>query len=106
MAALSEFMSPYYIVNGLLVAIYPYLRYRGLNSFGLQRPDEWLGHSREVSIIVTFVLFAAARWKKYCTLHHTVSSILFALKACTCCLLFFVDWRLSVIYLTVCLRRP
>ena len=101
---LEEFITPFYFFNGLLVLVYPYLRLRGVSSFGLVAPDIWWGHSREITIIVTFILFAFARYKKYCTPHHAASSILFALKAMTCCLLFFIDFRLSIIYLVTCLR--
>lgn len=103
--AVTEFLTPYYVANTILALMYPFLRYRGMNHYKLKEADSWLGHTRETSIAGTFILFSLIRYKKYCTMHHAVASVLFYLKVANCCLLFFVDFRLSLVYFVFCSRR-
>lgn len=101
---LEEFITPYYCLNFLLAMVYPILRFGvGIKSYKLMEADNWLGHTREITISLTFLLLGVARYKKYCTAQHMVSSVLFYAKVGTAALLFFIGFNLVVIYIFVCL---
>jgi len=75
----------------------------GLQAERLADTDVWLGHTKEASIIMTFVLLSLARYKKYCTQAHMVSSVLFYLRVASVCLYFFVGLKPCLVYALVCL---
>ena len=76
-----HYLKPYYIFNYLVILTYPLHRLLGFSSFYLQAND-WIGYSRESTIITTFILFVCFRWKKYCTFEHFVMNSQFYAKVC------------------------
>lgn len=95
-------MSSYYLSNLLLVLIYPLHRLAGLSSSSLAEPDQWLGHSRETTVLVSCLLFAVFKWKKYCTNQHMVVSVMFYLKVAFICLYLITATRFFLVYTFLC----
>jgi hypothetical protein len=56
-------------------------RLSGFSSPHLENID-WIGYSREVTIIVTFILFVSFRWRKYANVLHFWMNFLFYAKVC------------------------
>ena len=97
---ISDFVKPYYLYNFGLVMTYPIHRWVfRLKDGNLGEKDIWLGHTKEVSIIMTFVLLCVARYKRYCTTEHMVSSVLFFLRVAGILLYFFVELKMCLWYL-------
>lgn len=102
-STLKMYLHPYYIINTLLVLVYPVHRYLGVDSVFLHQKD-WLGYSREMTIVGTFVLFVLLRYKKYCTLQHAIVTILLYAKACVLGLYGHIHLRFVLIYLFLSIR--
>ena len=99
---LDDYLTPYYFINGVLAFSYIGFRLLGYYSARLLLRDDWLGHTREASILGMFTLIAFARYKKFCTLQHLVASFLFYLKIANLALFYFMDIRIMVAYGMIC----
>ncbi|CAD8050640.1 unnamed protein product [Paramecium sonneborni] len=96
-------ISLYYILNFVLIGIYPISRiFRLLNFFILDIPDE-LGTTRENSIFYTIMAFTVIKYlRSYSTLQF-LSSLFFTIKVALITSYLFVDVKISLLYAGACL---
>jgi len=93
----------YYILNILLVSIYPLTRvFRIFNFYVLDLPDE-LGTTRENSIFYTIIAFTVVKYfRSYSTIQF-LTSIFYTVKMALVATYVFVDFRISMLYGAACL---
>ena len=102
-AELSYFCHPHYILNFLIVLVYPILRNFGLKTQVLKSEDSW-GFQREYSILTGVSTMIILRFLRYFTnFKKIVTDVFFYLKLGNALCLFFADIRLTCWYLFACL---
>lgn len=99
-----HYLQTYYIVNFLVLLIYPIHRIAGLSSPTLYSVD-WTGFGREKTIISTFLLFVLLRYKKYCSVQHFVVTFLFYAKICSLCLYYLLNTNFFLGYGILIIRK-
>lgn len=94
---INHYLQFYYILNGMLILLYPVHRAAGLNSESLEKKD-WLGYSREKTILATFALLSLLRYRKYCTTQHAIVMVLFYAKICILSLYYIIAPKFFIVY--------
>lgn len=93
----------YYILNFIIIGIYPVSRmFRLLNFYVLDAPDE-LGTTRENSIFYTIMAFALIKYLRSYSMIQYLSSLFFTIKIALITSYLFVDPKICLMYAGSCL---
>jgi len=94
-----RFLQPYYILNILLIVVYPVTRL----IFSMQTKErDMFGYTKEDSILLTLCVILLVKYRKACTFDHFLTEFFWLGKLAECSLYFFVDFQVCMWYLLAC----
>lgn len=95
------YFNSYYIINVLLVLIYPIHKYLNLNTTLLFSKDSF-GFTHENSVIYTMLTILCLNYIRSYSFPQFVSEALVLLKVMTFCFYTFVEWKYAGYYALLC----